>query len=126
MSYPILIRHFEGQQSMVVICEACCAEMVLLPEHMLNDGFYSCPDGCPGTATYKYEEADSCHGCQRLGFWRELDGCCSRRCKLQVEYAEQLRRRRNQTSVASAADAPGSALWREPRRGPSIGDEGIV
>lgn len=112
--YPILVRRFAGQQPMVIICEACEAEMVLLPDDLLNEGYYACPDGCPGGATYKYEQGDSCRGCKRLGFWSNQGGCCSRVCKLQVEYAEQLRLERNQASAASAVDAPGSALSEGP------------
>jgi hypothetical protein len=94
--YPILIEQFKGEESMTIVCEQCLAEAVLGPDDLYSDGWYTCPAGCPGVAVYKYDEGDKCPACAKLGFWdrRALGGCCSRRCQLQVEYAEQLRRSR--------------------------------
>ena len=92
--YPILVREFKGMQSLTIVCETCHAEEVISPDDILNEGLYACPAGitaCGGTAVMKYEQADPCPGCAKLGFWSERLGfCCSRVCQLQSEYAAAL------------------------------------
>ena len=100
--YPILVERYTGNQSLTIICERCGSEDVISPDEILNEDLYECPADteigrqastarrCHGTASMKYAEADRCHGCRRLGFWDHLDGCCSRRCQLQAEYARSL------------------------------------
>lgn len=92
--YPILVQRFKGEESLVIVCERCGAEGQANPDELENDGVYGCPRGCGALAVYKYDEGDKCRGCQKLGYWQGWGGCCSRRCQLQVEYAEQLRRER--------------------------------
>lgn len=102
--YPILVERYEGDKGMTIICERCHAEAVLDPDELLNEGLYECPADtelsrrastekrCRGHAIMKYEEADKCGGCNRLGFYRaEVNaGCCSRRCMLVAEHAASL------------------------------------
>lgn len=92
--YPILVREWKGNQSMQIVCESCGAEAFLTGDTIRNEGFYNCPKDCGGSATYKYEQADECPGCKKLGFFHRgaLDGCCSRACKLQRDYAKDLTR----------------------------------
>lgn len=97
--YPILVARWNANQALTIVCERCDAEEVIDPDGLLNEGLYECPVGCGGTAVMKYEEGDQCEGCGKLGFWygardTAIDGCCSRRCKLQAEYAQELRRER--------------------------------
>lgn len=108
--YPILVAEWRGDQALTIICEECGAEEIVDPDELLNEGIYECPADtalyrsgstarrCRGTAVMKYEQADQCEGCGKLGFWHgshetAIDGCCSRRCALQAEYAKQLRER---------------------------------
>lgn len=97
-TYPILVRNFPTPDSaLTIVCETCHAEEVISPDDLLNEGLYTCPRGisaCDGTAIMKYEPADQCPGCKKLGFFGgmndPLDGCCSRVCMLQAEYAKTL------------------------------------
>lgn len=93
--YPILVKQWRGNQSLIVVCEYCDGERAISSDELRNEGGYSCPvnAGCPGSAVMKYEEADECPGCKTLGFYRpEVNaGCCSRKCMFQAEYAESLR-----------------------------------
>lgn len=103
MEYPILVAEWKGDQALTIVCEKCGAEVVLDPDELLNEGLYECPADtelsrrastarrCRGSAVMKYEQADKCQSCGKLGFW--LNGCCSRRCLLQAEYAKQLQER---------------------------------
>jgi hypothetical protein len=102
--YPILVERFSGKQALVIVCESCHTEAVLVADELLNEGLYECPANtelartastatrCPGYACMKYDEAERCGGCGRLGFYDDkLAGCCSRKCMLQAEYAATLR-----------------------------------
>lgn len=92
--YPILVERWTGDQALTIVCERCGAEAVLAPAGLLTEGLYQCPDGCPGAAVMKYDEADRCGGCGTLGYHSPtLDHCCSRRCQLQAEYAATLKAR---------------------------------
>jgi hypothetical protein len=105
--YPILVERWSDDQALTIICERCYAEAVLDPDELLNEGLYECPADtelsrrasterrCRGSAVMKYDEGDKCEGCGKLGYWHgvrmsPIDGCCSRRCKLQAEYASVL------------------------------------
>lgn len=101
--YPIPVERYAGNQALTIVCERCGAEDVISPDEILNEDLYECPADtersrrasteprCRGYAVMKYAEADRCPGCRRLGFWNaRLDGCCSRRCQLQAEYAKTL------------------------------------
>jgi hypothetical protein len=103
MTYPILVERWTGKQAMTIVCESCHAEAIITADELLNEGIYECPADtelgrqastarrCRGSAIMKYEEAERCRGCGKLGFSEEtLAGCCSRRCMLQAEYAESL------------------------------------
>lgn len=92
---PIPVERFKGDQSMQIACEHCHADKTLTVDELLNEGLYPCPADCGGTAVYKYEETPRCPGCLRfvpdLLVAEKLDGCCSRVCQLQAEYAESLK-----------------------------------
>ena len=105
--YPILVADFTGERALTIICERCGAEEVIHADDILNEGLYQCPADterarrasteprCMGGAGMKYEQGDRCEGCGKLGFWTgphptPIDGCCSRKCKLQAEYAASL------------------------------------
>jgi hypothetical protein len=113
MSLPVLVERYSGEQAMTIICERCHTEAVLDPDELLNEGLYECPADtelsrrasaekrCRGHAIMKYEEADKCKGCGKLGFYEsagpssnyyapQMVGCCSRRCMLVAEYAATL------------------------------------
>jgi hypothetical protein len=105
--YPIVVSRFTPKQALTIVCERCGAEETLEPDELLNEGLYECPADtelgrrastaprCRGSAVMKYEEGDTCPSCGRLGFWdRALNRCCSRKCMLQAEYAESLKRAR--------------------------------
>jgi hypothetical protein len=103
MRIPILVDRYHGDQALTIVCKRCHTEAVLDPEDLLNEGLYECPANtelsrtvstarrCGGSAVMKYEEAERCKSCGKLGFYElVLAGCCSRRCMLQAEYAESL------------------------------------
>jgi hypothetical protein len=100
--YPILVERYRGEQSMTIVCEDCHAERVIDADDISNEGDYICPRDtygqptvCGGFAVMKYQEADSCPNCGKLGFWDEHPGqCCSRVCQLQAEYAKELAARK--------------------------------
>lgn len=91
--YPILVERLTGDQALVVACSACDHEFKIGPEDIRNDENYGCSK-CGAVATYKYEEADKCPNCRKLGHWLPIDqyGTCSRACSLQWEYALSLGR----------------------------------
>jgi hypothetical protein len=102
--YPILIERYRGNQAMTIVCERCHAEAVIDADDLVNDDLYECPADtelsrkaspaprCRGYACMKYVEADRCKSCRKLGFFEDaLNGCCSRVCMLQAEYAESLK-----------------------------------
>lgn len=102
--YPIIVAHLTAEQALTIVCERCGAEANIAADGLHNEGLYECPADtelartastagrCRGSAVMKYEEGDTCPSCGKLGFFdRALKHCCSRRCMLQAEYAEQLR-----------------------------------
>ena len=95
--YPILVERYQGKQSMVIVCESCGAEEQINPNDFGCEGLYSCPAECHprATAVFKYEEADRCLNCRKLGHFPEWCApCCSRVCKSQTEWAQELAARR--------------------------------
>lgn len=106
--YPILVERWTGAQALTIICERCHAERVIDADEISNEDIYECPgdrelgraastvERCRGSAMMKYLQAEKCRGCGKLGFFGDphcagLEGCCSRRCQLQAEYAATLR-----------------------------------
>lgn len=88
--YPILVRRYTGTEALTIICEACGEEEVIGADDLLNEGLYACSE-CGGSAIHKYDAADACPNCGKLGYYEQtLDGCCSRVCQLQAEYKESL------------------------------------
>ncbi len=103
--YPILVERLTGQQSITIGCESCRVERAIDPDEISNEDIYECPADtkrwlaglkarCGGTAAMAYVEGERCKNCRKLDYSMPLDGCCSRRCMLQVEYAETLAARR--------------------------------
>lgn len=105
--YPIPVARYEGASAFVIVCESCGTEATIGPDALTSDGSYACPRNwdapivrwderhklpCPdGHAVHKYQEADPCPGCGKLGWWDVGDdNACSRRCQLQAEYARSL------------------------------------
>jgi hypothetical protein len=89
--YPIKVEDYAGNQAMTIRCTSCGVERVITADDILNEDRYACPAGCPGYAEHKYVQADPCKNCGELGWYEAaMDGCCSRRCKLQREYALSL------------------------------------
>jgi hypothetical protein len=101
--YPLPVRRFTPDQATTIICEVCHTEAVIEADDLLNEGLYECPANtelgklastaprCPGSAVMKYEEADPCPNCGKLGWFDPvLKGCCTRVCMLQFEYAASL------------------------------------
>jgi hypothetical protein len=90
---PIPVRRLKPEQALLIACEVCGAEAHIDPDGLRNDGDFSCPASCGATlsATFKYAEGNECPNCKRLGWdTTDVDGCCSRRCALQAEYARRL------------------------------------
>lgn len=104
--YPILVANWTGAQALTIVCERCHAERVIDADELSNEDIYECPGDrelgrtastakrCRGLAMMKYVEAERCRGCGALGFEQPVDGCCSRRCQLQADYAAMLERSR--------------------------------
>lgn len=94
--YPIPVENFDGDKALTIICETCRGEAVIDADEILTEGLYRCPRGCGGTAVMKYEVADRCKGCGKLGWFSGgPSGCCSRACALQAEYAAMLAEQRS-------------------------------
>lgn len=91
--YPILVEDWSGDQAVTIVCLRCYAEAVMDPDDLMNEGLYNCPRNCGGMAIMKYELAMACKNCGTLDFNMPVDGCCSRRCALQVGYAATLQAR---------------------------------
>jgi hypothetical protein len=92
--YPILVERYGPGQSDRVVCEYCHEESMLDPSE--GDPYDMCLEcACGGPLVWKYDEADKCPGCGKLGFYDYplLQGCCSRRCRLVAEYAATLHHR---------------------------------
>lgn len=91
--YPILVERWDEQHpSDMAVCERCHKTVTIDPSE--GDPYDRCLKhrGCGGQVVMKYEQADKCGGCGRLGFYEKaLSHCCSRRCMLQAEYAKTLR-----------------------------------
>ena len=101
--YPILVEKYRPGQALDVVCQSCDAEMIGDPSEN-SDGLYTCAvPSCQGLTTWKYEEADKCGGCGKLGHFHERLGyCCSRRCQLQAEYAKELADRKAEREAHDA------------------------
>lgn len=93
--FPKLVENWTGEQAMTMGCNGCG------PTHHVADpdvfmetvAIGSCPD-CEAYAGYveAYVQGERCKGCGELAIEQPVDGCCSRRCKLQVEYKATLER----------------------------------
>lgn len=95
--FPILVERLSPKQAAALGCASCGAERQATERECLE--FYI-PPGCTSCGMeavmdWKYMEGEKCKGCGKLGFWSNngpLKGVCSRKCQLQAEYAEELRR----------------------------------
>lgn len=103
-TYPIIVERWTGQQSITIACERCHASRVIDADEISSEDIYECPADtkrrraglkarCGGTAGMAYVEGERCKNCRKLDYEMPLSGCCSRRCMLQVEYADTLARR---------------------------------
>lgn len=103
MNYPILVERWTGAQALTIVCERCHAERVIDADEISNEDIYECPGDwelgrtastakrCRGSACMKYMEGERCRGCGGMAFEQPVDGCCSRKCQLQAEYAATLK-----------------------------------
>lgn len=99
--YPILVARWDAEHPAdLAVCTRCGYERTWDPSE--GDPYDCCikhegklTDGCHGQIVMKYDEGDSCRNCGKLDYPlpRGLQGCCSRRCLLQWEYAESLKAR---------------------------------
>ena len=91
--YPILVERLKKDQALVIVCESCHRERTIGADEIRNEMNYGC-NVCGGPAVYKFEEADKCPNCEKMGHFSHLwlEGCCSRVCALQYEYARSLGR----------------------------------
>jgi hypothetical protein len=92
IEYPIPVERYTGDMALTIACKNCHSSRVITADEIYNEDLYDCPRECGGWASMKYAEADKCKNCGLLGFYDlALNGCCSRACMLQAEYAETLR-----------------------------------
>jgi hypothetical protein len=93
---PILVERFSSAQAKRLACEHGCGFERDATGDEIASGAHEYGIGCRcgGVLIYKYEEAQKCANCGRLGWWQTPygDGTCSRACHLQVEYAKELAR----------------------------------
>lgn len=101
--YPILVARWTGDQALTIVCERCHTEAVIDPDDIRSEDLYECPADavrrrrasitarCGGSASMKYVEGEQCASCGTLDYSMPVDGCCSRRCALQAEYAQSLK-----------------------------------
>lgn len=91
ITYPILVERFKGYQSTTIVCRKCGSEELIDPDDLNESCQWDC--ACGGVMVFKFEEANRCPNCKKLGFYRDLPtkGCCSRVCMLQMEWAEGLK-----------------------------------
>lgn len=96
--YPVLVEDFEDQQAFTLGCNNC-GDTWVEPD---PDDFFAaveclafCPScGSPNTCE-AYVAADKCRNCGELGFYGQMPGhCCSRVCRLQWEWYEELEKRK--------------------------------
>lgn len=100
MTYPILVERFDSRTATAAVCERCHQEITWDPAE--GDPYDLCithqvpktaggTDFCGGQIVMKYDEGQRCKGCGKLDFSMPTpDGCCSRVCSLQAEYAANL------------------------------------
>jgi hypothetical protein len=92
--YPILVDQWsELHPSDLAVCEKCDKTMRVDPAE--GDPYDRCLKhrACGGQIVMKYDEGERCKSCRKLDYSmpRELNGCCSRKCMLQAEYAKSLK-----------------------------------
>lgn len=99
--YPILVERWDAKHpSDTAVCERCHAEFKWDPTE--GDPYDLCAkhghllkSECGGQIVMKYDVGERCKGCGKLDHEmpRALNGCCSRKCMLQAEYAAALKAR---------------------------------
>jgi hypothetical protein len=99
--YPILVERWdEKHPANLAVCTKCGYERTWDPAE--GDPYDLCikhegnaEGGCRGQIVMKYDCGSKCRSCGKLDYWfpSTLQGCCSRACMLQVEYAESLKER---------------------------------
>lgn len=91
MAEPILVESLTAEQALVICCWTCGTQRTITVDEIYNEDLYDCPKACGGTAGMLYWETAKCPNCGKLDFGADaVDGACSRRCALQVEYAKEL------------------------------------
>lgn len=100
--YPILVDRWDAKHpSDMAVCERCHAEFKWDPSEgdpydlCVKHGNGSLQSECGGQIVMKYDEGQRCKSCRKLDHEmpRGLNGCCSRVCMLQAEYAASLKGR---------------------------------
>ena len=106
--FPILVDAWKGNQSLALGCNECGHRWYAADADEWI-AFIDTPRDCPQCGRWTgvapaYETGVRCPGCRRLFHEADLvgnraphsaatvpnEGCCSRRCALQVEYAREL------------------------------------
>lgn len=92
--FPLPVERYTGDQARTLGCERCGFERVATGDEVAS---YSEPEyhlfcECGEGLCWKYQEADRCPGCGRLGWWHTPyeSNACSRACHFQAEYAQPL------------------------------------
>jgi hypothetical protein len=90
--YPKLVKGWSDlHPADRAICQKCEKERTWNPE--AGDPYDLCikHHGCGGQIVMKYDTGVACRGCGKLDYSMAVEGCCSRKCMLQAEYAESLK-----------------------------------
>jgi hypothetical protein len=99
--YPILVARWdEKHPATQAVCTRCEATFEWDPSEgdpvdLCSKHGNASAGECGGQIVMKYDEGMTCPNCGKLDYTMPdgLNGCCSRKCMLQAEYAEQLRRK---------------------------------
>ncbi len=94
--YPILVERLDSSNALVMGCNGCGRQVKIDdPDRFIEAvDCGSCPH-CDAFSDFvpAFEPGSRCKGCGKMAIEQPVDGCCSRRCVLQAEYAARLEAR---------------------------------